>query len=659
MPLRPATAPSPGQPCAVAVVRDDAPRVAIVGGTIAAAAEAESASRSTSSAGCGRNSTASRLARGGPRGRAARHRRADRDEPLRRRASGRPPSTASSSVRRRGGPVPSLSPSASAALARDRDRGRPASAADGHARRAREPFGAPTAMLIGALRVSAASEARTSRTTSSTSSSRASPARDRISTLAIAESVVRALGGLEPGYSGGHLGDGAIAAQPPLAPHAGGRRVAPRACGRPRSICATCWRSRWPSPRTPSSGPLRRARRAAGRAQGRAARRCRAAGAGRAGRGLGCELISGAGAGAPSSSPAASRPTSSTPRGDRPRARPAGRPRLRDDVRHRHRRPDDADAAVGRPVRRVGLGQELLHGAAARADRGAGAVDGRARTAATSSRSASTPGTTPTATCGRASATRSSSSSPEPGESAERGGRGCARSSPSGCIARKELEAATERAAGRRPFGFATELDAAIGRATSAERGPRAGRGGSPPSGRQLEEGLAGLGVQRRGGAGAAAGGGAPGRRRGRRLIRRLGRAARALLVAVAAAVPSSPPRRVVAQDRLAAPGVAAVAAASRAVVAASRGAARSGLRRPARASRDGCATRRERGGRASELTALRQAEAERGRRAQLDEVVRAHRALNHELAELARASGSTASWPSGRRATTTAAASA
>ena len=39
VPLRPAAAPSPGQPCAVAIVPDDSPRVSIVGGTVAAVAD--------------------------------------------------------------------------------------------------------------------------------------------------------------------------------------------------------------------------------------------------------------------------------------------------------------------------------------------------------------------------------------------------------------------------------------------------------------------------------------------------------------------------------------------------------------------------------------------------------------------------------------------
>ena len=143
-------------------------------------------------------------------------------------------------------------------------------------------------------------------------------------------------------------------------------------------------------------------------------------------------------------------------RGHRARARPPRRARLRDDVRHRHRRHEHADAAVDRAVRRVGLRQELLHGAAARRRSRRSPARGRPATTARSCRSASTPGTTRTATCGRASATRSSSSSPGRARPTDARRSGCARSSPSGSSAarssrprRAAREEETVRLAGR------------------------------------------------------------------------------------------------------------------------------------------------------------------------------------------------------------------
>ena len=148
----PGRPPSPGQPCSVAIVPDDCPRVQHRrrdrrGGRGRRSLHGRPRARAV------RGLDGERLARRGPRRHRARRGRADRDEPVGRRVR-RIGDRAHPRARRRAGD-PTLSPSANAALggaiAIATTQRQPSEAPDSPV----DPISAPTAMLLGALRASA------------------------------------------------------------------------------------------------------------------------------------------------------------------------------------------------------------------------------------------------------------------------------------------------------------------------------------------------------------------------------------------------------------------------------------------------------------------------------------------------------------------------
>ncbi|MET0684016.1 MAG: P-loop NTPase fold protein [Solirubrobacteraceae bacterium] len=200
---------SAGGTCSVAIVRDDSPRVRIVAGRL----EMTSDERMTIELDgmLSEDETASGSPVVGPDGAVigivgptATNRSVD--------AFGA--SAIERILARAAAPVIALSPSANAAL---RDAiaiattpRQPSEAPDSPV----DPIGAPTAMLLGGLRASAVSEARTVAGDLLDLVVSRHPGREQLTPLAIAEGVVPALGGLTPSYSTDIVNDDAIAASP-------------------------------------------------------------------------------------------------------------------------------------------------------------------------------------------------------------------------------------------------------------------------------------------------------------------------------------------------------------------------------------------------------------------------------------------------------------